>query len=179
MNPERRQALESFGNGAALLTAALRRFPRRMWLYQKSKESRSIHGIVWALADREVIEYIYCRSFVVDPGSPAVEMEPFAWPDRLGYFYHDIKDALGIVRALRRATYRFLASLPEIAWTYTAEFPMQGQLSLEAWLRLQESYLPEQIQLMTDIYSEWLEATSAAKTVRTVQKASSLESLVS
>jgi DinB family protein len=179
MNSERRRALESFGNGAVLLTAALRRFPRKMWLYKKSQDSRSIHEVVWALADREVIEYIYCRRFVVDPGSPAVDIEPSAWPDRLGYFYHDIKDAMGIVRALRRSTYRFLASLPERAWTYTVEFPIHGQLSLEAWLGVRESYLPEQIQQMTGIYSEWLESTSAVKTVRTVRKSLSSESLVS
>jgi hypothetical protein len=178
MNPNIRRTLESFGNGPATLSIALRQFPRKMWLYKSLAACPSIHEIVWELADREVIEYVFIRRFIADPGPWAIEIDPSASFGNLGFFYFDIKDAMGIIRALRRATYRFLESLPETAWTNAAEFPIHGRLSLGEWLEIRESYFPEHIKRMELIYSEWFEATSSSKAETDVRRKVVFESFV-
>jgi len=170
MNSERRRVLESFGNAPARLDAVLRQFPRRMWLYKKSSDCLSIHETVWLLADSEVVEYVHCRRFVAEPGSPALGIDLSDWPASLGYFHQDTKQALGIIRALRRGTYHFLVKLPETAWSRTVDLPTHGRLSLNEWLEIREACLPEHIQQMVRTYSEWFNAASAAKSVRSTLK---------
>ncbi len=175
MNLNRRQTLESFANGPGVLDAALRRFPRMMWMYRASPAGATIHGIIWELAEREVVEYAYSRCFIARPQSSIVGIDSSAWPNRLGYFYQNIRDAMGIIRALRRATCRFLETLPEIAWTYIADLPIHGQRSLDEWLEIRESYFPAQIERLADIHSAWLDATSSTRIATSVHKKVFLE----
>lgn len=151
---ERRQLLESFGWAPATLSAALRTFPRRMWVYKVSKNAGSIHDIVWQLADNEVIEFIYCRRFIADR-RPTLGVVGSS--DSLGYFYQNIKEAMAIIRALRSATYRFLQTLPEMAWDSAIELPTYGTLTLHQWLKFQERCIPEHVGKMHQIYVAWLD----------------------
>jgi hypothetical protein len=174
MNDERRRILESFRNGPTLLTTALRRFPRKMWVYKHASTGPSIHDSVCRIADDEVIEYLHCRSLVATPDSAMTGIDSVSESGRLGYFYQDISEALGIIRALRRFTYRFLENLPEDLWTRASD----KHISLDQWLAIRESSYPEQIRRMERIYYEWLESTSSARTVTVACKTVSLESFV-
>jgi len=174
MNADRRRILESFRNGPTMLTAALRRFPRKMWVYKQVSDRPSIHDTVCQIADNEVIEYLYCRSLVATPESTTTGINSMPWSARLGYFYQDIKEAMGIIRALRRFTYHFLEKLPEDLWTRNAD----QCKSLDQWLAMRESYYPEQIRRMERTYYEWLESSSSTRVVtagcRTVRFESSV-----
>jgi hypothetical protein len=176
---EKRRVLECFANGAATLGATLRRFPRKMWLYKASSDRKSIHESVWHLADSEVVEYVHYRRFTAEPGSPALGIDPSAWCRKLGYFYQDVKEALGIIRVLRQAVYRSLRTLPETAWTQVADVPIYGRLSLDEWLVIRERYMLEHIRQMEEIYSEWLEITSLLKTATSTRKTPPTESRAS
>jgi hypothetical protein len=178
MNAESRRILESFRNGPAILATALHRFPRKMWVYKHFPDHPSIHDIVCELADTEVIEYLHCRSLVASPGSHAFGIDTLALSGSLGYFYENIKDALGIIRAVRRFTYHFLEVLPEDSWTCAAKLPIHSRLSLDEWLEIRESHFAEHIQRMERIYSAWLEATSPPKAVTSAGKTLPLESFV-
>lgn len=167
MNGERRRVLESFGSAPATLEDALRRFPRKMWLYKASSDQPSIHDTVWYLADSEAMEYVACRRLIADPDSSAPGHDSAAWSRGLGYFYQDVKAALDIIRTLRRVTYCLLKTLPENAWNCSADFPMQGRLSLDEWLAMRENHFPDYIQRMERIHSEWMLAVSSRKNVLT------------
>jgi hypothetical protein len=158
LSAERRQLLESFGSAPTALGAALRTFPRRMWVYKDSANAQSIHDIVWQLADNEAVEFIYCRRFIAySPPSPFV-VDSSGLPGRLGYFYQNVKEAMGIIRALRPATYRFLKTLPDAAWDSPIELPTYGKLTLHQWLQMQERFIPDHIEKMHQIYVAWLDA---------------------
>jgi len=176
---EKRRVLECFANGAATLSFTLRRFPRKMWLYKASSDRTSIHESVWHLADSEVVEYVHYRRFIAEPGSPALGIDPSTWCRNLGYFYQDVKEALGIIRVLRQAVYRSLRTLPEMAWTHVTEVPIHGRLSLDEWLVIRERYMSEHIRQMEAIYSEWLEITSLLRTPASTRKTPPTELRVS
>ncbi len=167
MNGERRRVLESFGSAPATLEGVLRRFPRKMWLYKASPDQPSIHDTVWYLADSEAMAYVSCRRLIADPDSSAPGHDSAAWSRGLGYFYQDVKAALDIIRTLRRVTYCLLKTLPENAWNCSADFPMQGRLSLDEWLAMRENHFPDYIQRMERIHSEWMLAVSSRKNVLT------------
>jgi hypothetical protein len=153
---ERCQKLESFGRAPALLSAAHRHYPKKMWLYKPEPDRWSIHEIILHLADTEATEYIRCRRFIAEPGTAVMSHDPARWADTLGYFHQSTREALEIIRRLRKMTYQLLANLPDQVWSNTVELPHEGDLSLEAWLERQERHIPHHLEQMKLNYEEWL-----------------------
>ncbi|MFZ0637189.1 MAG: DinB family protein [Candidatus Acidiferrales bacterium] len=167
---ERRQKLESFGRAPALLSAALRQFPKKMWLYKASAERWSIHEIILHLADNEANSYIYCRRMIAEPGSRVLAYNPAVWAGSLGYFHQSTKEALEIIRRLRRMTYNVLIALPEAVWTNAVQTPEQGALTLDAWLERQERHIPHHIDQMRENYDGWAKTHPPRKSASTASK---------
>jgi hypothetical protein len=159
----RRQQLESFGRAPALLSAALRQFPKKMWLYKPSPNRWSIHEIILHLADSEASAYVRCRRFIAEPGSPVLKFDGARWAGTLGYFHQSTREALEIIRRLRRMTYQLLVTIPEPVWEHTAGHPTEGCLSLSQWIEMQERHIPHHIDQMKQNHEKWLETNPPRK----------------
>lgn len=153
---DRRQILESFGRAPALLSTALRQFPKKMWLHKPVPERWSIHEIILHLADSEASAYVRCRRFIAEPGSPVLKMDAARWAGSLGYFHQSTREALEIIRRLRKMTYQLLITVPEPVWSNTVEHPRDGQISLQHWVQMQERHIPHHIEQMQQNHSLWL-----------------------
>lgn len=153
---ERCEKLESFGNAPLLLSAALKQLPKKMWLYKPSPEKWSIHDVILHLADSEATAYICCRRLIAEPGSPVLNFDPALWAGTLGYFHQSTKEALEIIRRLRRMTYSVLKGLPDQVWFHTVEDPRDGRVSLETFLEIQEQHIPHHIKQMNRNHASWL-----------------------
>jgi hypothetical protein len=160
---ERRKILESFGRSPALLSAALREYPRKMWLYKPSLERWSIHEIIQHLADSEAGAYIFCRQFIAEPGVTQVEFDPSRWADSLGYFHQSTREALEIIRRLRRTTYQLLVTLPPHVWSNTIVISKRGEIHLEKWVEIQEQHIPHHLAQMRENHHIWLERNPPRK----------------
>ena len=152
-----RQQLESFGRGPFLLSAALEQFPKKMWLYKPSDDSWSIHENILHLADSEAHAYIRCRRFIAEPGSSIAQFDSKSWACNLGYFHQSTREALRIIRNLRRTTYELLIALPRSVWEHSLEDATEGRLTLSDWLRLEEDHIPRHIGQMKRNHETWLE----------------------
>ena len=159
----RRQQLESFGRAPALLSVALRQFPKKMWLYKPSADRWSIHEIILHLADSEASGYVRCRRFIAEPGSAVLKFDGARWAGTLGYFHQSTREALEIIRRLRRMTYQLLVTLPEPVWENTVDHPNEGRLSLGQWIEIQERHIPHHIEQMKRNYEKWLETNPPRK----------------
>jgi len=91
---ERRLMLESFGRGPALLCAALRPLPKKMWLYQPSPGRWSIHEMILHLTDREVNSYFSFRRFIAEPHREFTGFDAAQWAGSLGYFHQSTREAI-------------------------------------------------------------------------------------
>jgi DinB superfamily len=152
---ERRQKLEAFGAAPGQLARALRQFPKKMWMYKVSPDTWSIHEIILHLADNEANAYIVCRQMIAEPGSQALSFNPALWAGSLGYFHQSTKEALEIIRRLRRMTYHVLASLPETVWSHRVDPHGESAMTLDTWLEQQERHIPTQIGQMQNIFELW------------------------
>ncbi len=157
MREERRQKVESFGRAPHVLSAALREFPKKMWLYKPAPDHWSIHEIILHLADSEANAYIRCRCLIAEPGKPVLSADHGAWAGALGYFHQSTKQALDLFRRMRNMTYQLLVALPEPVWSHTVEHPQLGTISLDQWLDLIERHLPQHLEQMKRNYESWLE----------------------
>lgn len=153
---ERRAKLESFGHAPALLSAALRQFPKRMWLFKPSAERWSIHEIILHLADSEATCYLRCRRLIAEPGSDVLHFDPARWAGSLGYFHQSTREALEVIRRLRRMTYHVLLTLPDSVWLHAVKHPKSGPITLDKWLDMQERHIPHHVEHMKQNYQEWL-----------------------
>ena len=153
---DRRQKVESFGRAPALLSGALRQFPKKMWLYKPSADRWSIHEIILHLADSEASAYLHCRRFIAEPGSQVPEFDAARWASSLGYFHQSTREALEIIRRLRKMTYQLLAALPDHVWDRTVAHPRDGEVTLERWVEIQERHIPHHIDQMRENFEAWL-----------------------
>jgi DinB superfamily len=152
---DRRHKLESYGAAPAELARALRQFPKKMWMYKVSPDRWSIHETILHLADNEANAYIICRLMIAEPGAPALAFDPALWAGSLGYFHQSTKEALEIIRRLRRMTYHVLAALPESIWSQHGIINGETPLTLDAWLDKQERHIPMQVTHMSDTFAIW------------------------
>src|SRR5271170_7463290 len=89
----RRQKLESFGRAPALLSSALRQFPKKMWIYKPANERWSIHEIIMHLADSEASAYVRCRAYIAEPSaSQTAKFSASRWAGSLGYFHQSTRE---------------------------------------------------------------------------------------
>jgi len=160
---DRRQKLESFGRAPALLTAALRKLPKKMWLYRPSPDRWSIHEIIHHLADSEASGYVQCRTFIAEPRTRFPRLNAVRWTDTLGYFHQSTREALEIMRRLRKMTYELLISLPESPWSYALEDANGVEMLLEHWLDQQERHIPHHVDQIRQNYDRWLETNPPRK----------------
>jgi uncharacterized damage-inducible protein DinB len=152
----RPEKLESFGRAPDALFNALRQFPKKMWLFEPAPSRWSIHKTILHLADTEVSTYMCCRRYIVEQGSLDSQFDSARWAETLGYCHQSTREALEIIRRLRKTMYRLLITLQEAARVVTAESPGEGVMSLDDWLEHHECHILHHIGQMRQNYEIWL-----------------------
>jgi hypothetical protein len=153
---ERRRRLESFGRAPAVLSAALRQFPKKMRLYKPAPDRWSNHEVILHLADAEATAYVCCRRFIAEPGSRELKFNSARWAGTLTYFHQSTREALEIIKRLRMMTYQLLLSIPESIWSHTAEHTNGGDVSLKQWLERQDEHIRRPVEQMKRNHEAWL-----------------------
>jgi hypothetical protein len=171
--------LESFGRAPALLSVTLRALPKKMWLYKPSRERWSIHEIILHLADSEASSYVRCRHLIAEPGRLVTKFDAARWAGTLGYFHQSTREALEVIRRLRRMTYQLLVSLPEPVWADALEHPADGKISLESWIERQERHIPHHIDQMRQNHEEWSKTHPPRKPASQMPKPNSSRGMIS
>ena len=155
-NRERARKIESYGNAYSILTNALKQFPEEMWQFRDSHGCWSIHEHIVHITDSEANSYIRCRRFVAEPGKTLAGYDENRWAESLKYHDQDTEDALELFRVLRQSSYALIKTLPEQAWSNTAIHSEDGDMSLDDWLDVYETHIPEHIQYMRENYDSWV-----------------------
>lgn len=164
MEPQGRQKkLEAFGHAPTLLSEALRRCPKKMWLYRPVADRWSIHEIILHLADSEADGYVRCRQFIAEPGSAALVHDASQWASSLGYFHQSTREALGLIMRLRKMTYEILRYIPDSVWAHTAHQAEQGTITLEQWLDIQLTHVPHHVEQIHENHAAWAKTHRARK----------------
>lgn len=151
----RQQMVDLFGRGPVLLVDALRRCPKKMWLYRPATHRWSIHEIILHLADSEAYAYVCCRQFIAEPGSEVTECDASTWATSLGYFHQSTREALGLVSRLRKMTHQILRFVPDSVWAHTNQVPPKGTMTLDRWLELQANHIPHHIEQIHQNLDDW------------------------
>ena len=148
MQHERIHRIESYGNAYEKLMIGLQQFPTEMWDYRDEHGCWSIREHLVHIADSEANSYIRCRRLIAEPGEQLMAYDENAWSQSLFYSDQGVDDALALFRLLRSQTYTLIRSLPDEAWSNTCHHPENGDMSLDDWLEVYESHIPEHLEFM-------------------------------
>jgi hypothetical protein len=153
---ERKRKIEHYGNAYSILTAALKEFPREMWHFKPSPDAWSIHQTVVHITDSEANSFIRCRRFIAEQGESLMAYDEMRWAELLNYAGQSTEDALELFRWLRLNTYKLIQALPESTWSNTAYHPENGTMTLDDWLNIYASHIPDHVEQMRRNYASWL-----------------------
>lgn len=152
---ERKQKIEGYGNAAAVLTEALKQFPKEMWQYKPSPDRWSIHETIVHITDSEANSFIRCRRAIAEPGSMVLGYDENQWARALNYHEQSTDDALELFRWLRLLSYKLIKDLPESVWSQTIQHPENGPMMLDDWLDVYAVHVPEHVEQMEQVLADW------------------------
>ena len=153
---DRAANLTLYGDGYALLDAALADVPREMWKFRPADGAWSVHEIIIHLADSELNSYARVRKALVEPGSTIFGYDQDVWAVALDYHRRDVSDALALLRLVRKMTHELLAGQPAEIWSRSYFHPeMKRQVTLDAWLGMYAGHIPSHIAQIRANVEAW------------------------
>ncbi|MEK7276815.1 MAG: DinB family protein [Chloroflexota bacterium] len=156
---ERKNKIESYGKAYDTLVEALQRFPKEMWHF-KPKEGWSIHEILVHITDSEANSFVRCRRLIAEPGSAVLGYDESGWCAALNYKEQSADEAMELFKWLRLASYKLIKSQPDSVATHTVNHSESGIMTFDDWLNVYERHIPEHVEQMQKVYSEWKAANS-------------------
>lgn len=153
---ERLRNIAVYGSAYDMLQKAIERYPREMWQYRPAPDDFTIHEILVHIADSEANSYVRCRRFIAEPGSVVLGYDEAGWARKLEYHAQPVEDAMGLFGRLRNSTFLLIRDLPQETWAHTVEHSENGTMTMDDWLEVYTSHVPEHIAQMERIYQAWL-----------------------
>jgi hypothetical protein len=172
------EKLDSFGRAPLILFAALRQFPKKMWMYEPAPDRWSIHTTILHLADTEATAYLCCRRYIAEQVGLDSQFDSARWAQTLGYCHQSTREALEIIRRLRKTTYRLLIALQESASVVTAEPSVQDAMSLDVWLEHHQCHMLHHIGQMRQNYESWFRTHPPRKPAHALRRSDTSSSAI-
>jgi len=157
MSPEERKLkIKRYGKGYAMLKETLADIPRKAWKFKPAPTEWSIHEIIIHLADSETNAALRARLLAAEPGRAVMAYDQDKWALRLNYHDQDVEDALKLVKAARKMTYKWLKTLPDEVFENTVTHAEYDKpYSFEMWLSLYSEHIPGHIEQIKNNFELW------------------------
>ncbi len=159
--PERQAKIEVYGQGHALLLAAVARYPRAMWQARPAPDLWTIHEIIVHVTDSEANSFVRLRRLIAEPGSTVLGYAEEVWAKALDYHSLSPDDALELFRWLRGNSYTLLVRQPDDVWTHTVTHSHDGLVTMDTWLDTYARHVPDHVDQMEAVYQAWRAAGGA------------------
>lgn len=153
---ERNEKIELYGRGYDLLMAALDKVPQEAMHFKPEQKEWSLHEVIIHLADSESIAAQQARMIVAEPGKAVMAYDPDAWADNLHYHDANADEALELLKLARAFTYRWLKSLPDDAFSLSAEYPGDKEpYKLDDLVSIYAGHIPDHIEQIENNVKLW------------------------
>lgn len=152
---EIKELLAKYNLGYDLLHKQLSQMPEPVVDFMPSKGEWSIAKIIVHLADSEAHGFVRAKKIIAECGGKVCVYSQQIWADRLHYDQMDYKDALEMIRIIRKNLYKLLTIVPEEVWHNYIYHPESGKITLLDWIQLYNDHIDIHIQQMNRNYYEW------------------------
>jgi hypothetical protein len=145
----------AFAQGANRISQTLKSFPLALWKFKPSKEKWCVGEILWHLADQEANLYVRLRRGIAESGSSVSPYDQDQWSQKLGYLSADFKEAVEILKLMRRCNTVLLKRLPASVWKRTVNHPERGLLTVDSLVAMNIWHLEHHLGQMLKRQREW------------------------
>ena len=152
---ERKKRIADYAKGPALLSKAIRKFPKKMWKWKPAPARWSIHEILVHMADSETSAYLRARRFLAEPGQPVMAYDQDVWAQKLNYHAQSTEDAVKLIALVRKMTHAIVRKAPEAAWSTICAHPEHNNYTFDRWLEIYSRHIHGHIAQMEKNYAAW------------------------
>lgn len=153
---EIKELLHRYKSGYTRLVNELKQLPPEVLHFQPTPEAWSVSTIILHLADSEVHGYIRAKKIIAESGSHVVVYNRQIWADSLFYDQMNYKEALDIIKVLRKNLYSLLRLLPPERWNNYIFHPDTGKITLKDWIQLYIDHIDIHIQQIHRNHYDWM-----------------------
>jgi len=114
-----------------------------------------IQQTVVHITDSEANSFVRCRRFIAEPGESVMAYNEVEWAKALHYADQSTEDAIELFKWLRLTSYNLIKTLPDSTWSNTVHHPENGTMTLDDWLDVYASHIPDHVEQMRRSYAAW------------------------
>ena len=150
-----KELLAKYQIGHQLLLDQLSAIPREAVLFKPKDDSWSIAEVIVHLADSEAHGFVRAKKIIAECGGKVSVYNQQIWADNLYYDEMDYKDALAMIRILRKNLVAVLKRIKDEDWHNYIYHPEGGKITLLDWIQLYIDHIQIHIQQIHRIFYDW------------------------
>lgn len=155
---EIKELLAKYIAGYDLIENQLSLMPPEVMHFKPAPNKWSISEVIVHLADSESHGFVRAKKIIAESGGGVTVYNQQIWADNLFYDKMNHKDALDMIRILRKNLYQVLKLLPEKSWHNYIFHPESGKITLIDWIQLYIDHINIHIQQMHRNFYDWQKA---------------------
>jgi len=155
---EIKELLAKYISGYDLLCKQLDQMPESAIDFSPSENQWNVAEIIVHLADSEAHGFVRAKKIIAECGGKVCVYNKQIWADKLYYDQMEYKDALEMIRIIRKSLYKVLTLIPKDVWHNYIYHPETGKISLLDWIQLYNDHIDIHIQQMHRNFYDWKKA---------------------
>lgn len=155
---EIKELLAKYNSGYDLLNTQLNQMPEDAIYFKPAEDQWSVSEIIVHLADSEAHGFIRAKKIIAECGGRVCVYNQQIWADNLFYSQMDYKDALELIRIIRRNLLKVLSLISEETWHNYIFHPESGKITLLDWVQMYIDHIAIHVQQMHRNFYDWKKA---------------------
>jgi len=144
--------------GYDLLIKQLNQMPEEAIQFKPSQDQWSVSEIIIHLADSEAHGFVRAKKIIAESGGRVCVYNQQIWADKLFYDQMDYKDALEMIRIIRKSLHHVLELITIDTWHNFIFHPETGKITLLDWIQLYIDHIDIHVQQMHRNFYDWRKA---------------------
>jgi len=155
---EIKELLAKYNSGYDLLNLQLNQMPEDAIYFKPVDNQWSVAEIIVHLADSEAHGFVRAKKIIAECGGRVCVYNQQIWADNLFYSQMDYKDALELIRIIRRNLSKVMSLISEETWHNYIYHPESGKITLLDWIQLYNDHIAIHVQQMHRNFYDWKKA---------------------
>ena len=149
------ELLNRYQHGYQKLCDLLKEIPDEAIYYRPDDKSWSIIEVIVHLGDAEAYGFVRSKKIIAECGGKVAEYHRQIWADNLFYYDMNYRDALEMIRILRKNLFDVLKRIKPEAWHQYIYHPESGKITLIDWIQLNVDHIDIHLNQIKCIYNKW------------------------
>ena len=160
---EIQELLSRYNSGYDLIVNELKKTPAKAIHFKPKPDKWSISEIIVHLADSEAHGFVRAKKIIAECGGKVCVYNKQIWSDNLFYDKMDYKDALKLIRLLRKNLFAVLELIEPEIWNNYIYHPESGKITLSEMIQLYVGHIDIHVHQINRNNYAWKKANESKR----------------